>query len=381
MSAEVTVVGLSKSFLGAVEPVLDNVNLTVEAGTCTALLGPSGAGKSTLLRAISGLERPDAGRVMVGGVDQAGVKPEHRGMSMVQQRPLLFPHLNVLDNIAFAATVRGVGKKAARADAAEFLDLVQLEGFARRPVTALSGGQAQRVAIARALAARPAVLLLDEPFSALDSELRTSMHELLADLRQSLNPTILMVTHDRSEAAAVAEKIALFSCGRLIQHDTVELMYSRPATLEASRLMGGANEIPGTVHQGFHHSALGALRLPDHRTWPPGPGVLLVRQESIDIHRGNEAGLQATVSALRTLGPRRLVRLEAAGIQLHAEVSWGHALAVGDSITVALPTSVLTVVGGPQHNNMTTTTTPAAGATNGEGSPSSIPDSLTSIGS
>ena len=114
----VSVEGLSKSFPGTRTPVLDNVNLTVEAGTCTALLGPSGAGKSTLLRAISGLETPDVGRVLVGGQDMAEVLPERRGMAMVQQRPLLFPHLNVLDNIAFAGTVRGVAKKAARADAA-----------------------------------------------------------------------------------------------------------------------------------------------------------------------------------------------------------------------------------------------------------------------
>ncbi len=313
----VTVEGLSKSFSGTSAPVLDNVNLAVEAGSCTALLGPSGAGKSTLLRAISGLV------------------------------PLLFPHLNVLDNIAFAGTVRGVPKKAARADAGAFLELVQLAGFGARPVAALSGGQAQRVAIARALAARPAVLLLDEPFSALDPELRSVMHELLAQLRCSLSPTVLMVTHDRSEAAVVAEKIVLFSGGRMLQHDSVELMYSRPASLEASRLMGGANEIRGTVSNGCHHSALGALRLPEDTTWPPGPGVLLVRQESIDVGPGYGAGLRATVSGLRTLGPRRLVSLVAAGVLLRAEVPWGRALAPGDSVTLSIPSSAMAVVDDP----------------------------------
>lgn len=347
MIGAVTVEGLSKSFPGTAASVLDCINLTVEAGSCTALLGPSGAGKSTLLRAISGLERPDTGRVLVGGRDQAGVKPERRGMAMVQQRPLLFPHLNVLDNVAFAGTVRGVSKRAARADAAGFLELVQLAGFGPRPVAALSGGQAQRVAIARALAARPAVLLLDEPFSALDPELRSVMHDLLAQLRRSLNPTVLMVTHDRSEAAAVADTIALFSGGRMLQHDSVELMYSRPASLEASRLMGGANEIPGTVRNGCHHSALGALRLPDDTTWPSGPGMLLMRQESIEVGLGNGAGLHATVSGLRVLGPRRLVRLEAAGVLLRAEVPWGRALATGDTVSLHIPTSALAVVDDP----------------------------------
>ena len=344
----VSVEGLSKSFPGTRTPVLDNVNLTVEAGTCTALLGPSGAGKSTLLRAISGLETPDVGRVLVGGQDMAEVLPERRGMAMVQQRPLLFPHLNVLDNIAFAGTVRGVAKKAARADAAAFLELVQLEGFGRRRVTALSGGQAQRVAIARALAARPAVLLLDEPFSALDPELRAAMHELLAQLRRSVNPTVLLVTHDRSEAAAVAEKIALFSGGRMLQHDSVERMFSRPATLETSRLMGGANEIAGTVRDGYHHSVLGVLQLPGDTRWPPGPGVLLVRQESIEVGARNGIGILATVTGLRTLGPRRQIRLDVAGALMQAEVPWGRVLAPGDAVTLSIPTSVLAVVAAPE---------------------------------
>ncbi|MDQ0278836.1 putative spermidine/putrescine transport system ATP-binding protein [Arthrobacter silviterrae] len=344
MNGTVTVEGLSKSFPGTSTPVLDDVNLSVEAGSCTALLGPSGAGKSTLLRAVSGLEVPDAGRVLVGGQDMAGVKPERRGMAMVQQRPLLFPHLNVLDNIAFAGTVRGVPKRTARVDAAEFLDLVQLEGFGRRQVTALSGGQAQRVAIARALAARPSVLLLDEPFSALDPELRSAMHALLAELRRRLNPTILMVTHDRSEAAVVAENIALFSGGRILQHSSVELMYSRPASLEASRLMGGANEIPGTVCNGSHHSALGVLPLPCDTAWPTGPGILLARQESIEVSAADGAGLQATISGLQGMGPRRLVTLDAAGVVLRAEVPWGRGLAVGENVTMHIPTSALAVV-------------------------------------
>ena len=343
----ITVEGLSKSFPGSTAPVLDEVNLTVETGSCTALLGPSGAGKSTLLRAISGLETADAGRVLVGGRDMAGVRPERRGMAMVQQRPLLFPHMNVLDNVAFAATVRGVPRRTARADAAAFLDLVQLECFGQRPVTALSGGQAQRVAIARALAAKPAVLLLDEPFSALDPELRSAMHALLADLRRRLNPTILMVTHDRNEAAVVAERIALFNGGRMLQHDRIDLMYSRPSSLEASRLMGGANEILGTVCNGCHHSALGVLPLPPDTAWREGPGILLARQESIEVSAADGTGLQATISGLQSLGPRRLVSLDAAGVALHAEVPWGRGLAIGENVKVHVPTSALAVVEDP----------------------------------
>lgn len=349
MIRTIDVEGLTKSFPGTAAPILDDVCLRVEAGTCTALLGPSGAGKSTLLRVVAGLERPDAGRVLVDGRDQAGIKPELRAMAMVQQRPLLFPHLNVLDNVAFSGTVRGVAKRAARADAATFLELVQLAGFGPRRIAALSGGQAQRVAIARALAARPDVLLLDEPFNALDPELRSSMHELLGELRRTLNPTVLMVTHDRGEAATVADHIALFSGGRMLQHDTVERMYSRPASLEASRLMGGANEIPGIVRHGIHHSRLGALRLPADTGWPSGPGMLLVRQESIEIESGPGPGFPATVTGLRTLGPRRLVRLDADGVLLRAEVPWGRELAVGDGVALTLPESALAVVENPHH--------------------------------
>ncbi|WPU11086.1 ABC transporter ATP-binding protein [Pseudarthrobacter oxydans] len=204
------------------------------------------------LTAVAVLETLDSGRVMLDGQDLAAVRPERRGMAMVFQRPLLFPHLNVLDNVAFAATVSGAPRKQARDDAPAFLDLVQMQGTGTRTVTELSGGQQQRVAIARALGAGPAVLLLDEPFSALDPELRDTMRELLAQVREKLHPTILMVTHDRDEAAAVADHIALVSDGRLLQHSTVEAMYSRPASLQVSRLMGGTNEVPGTVRDGVH---------------------------------------------------------------------------------------------------------------------------------
>ncbi|MEC5182195.1 ABC transporter ATP-binding protein [Arthrobacter sp. CG_A4] len=368
MSGTLVIDGLSKSFINSSAPVLNDVSLTLDAGSYTAVLGPSGSGKSTLLRAVAGLEAPDAGRIVLRGTDLARVSPEHRGMAMVSQRPQLFPHLNVLDNVAFAATVRGVRRRAARADAAHFLDLVQLEGFGRHPVTALSGGQAQRVAIARALAARPAVLLLDEPFSALDPELRSTMHGLLAQLRDRLAPTILMVTHDRDEAAAVADRIALLSHGRLLQHDRVDLVYSRPATLQVHRLMGGTNEITGTVQDGVHYSALGDLDLPADTDWSDGPGVLVIRQESLSIL--DEArdrtghGVHAIVRDIRVLGPRRLVTVDASGIALHAEAPWGRLLRVGDDIRLTIPLSARAVVPGlPGTSGPTGANVPAVMAT------------------
>lgn len=348
MTHAMVVQGLSKSFRGSSTPALDDVSLLLDSGSCTAVLGPSGSGKSTLLRTVAGLEIPDKGCVLLDGYDLAGVRPEHRRMAMVFQRPLLFPHLNVLDNVAFAATVRGIPQKRAREDAQAFLELVQMEGAGKRTVTDLSGGQQQRVAIARGLAARPAVLLLDEPFSALDPELRSAMHELLAQVREKLNPTILMVTHDRDEAAAVADHLALLSDGRLLQHSSVEAMYSRPASLQVSRLMGGTNEIPGSVRDSVHYSALGPHELPGDHPWPEGPAILVIRQERITILEEHGSGMPAVVRRVRARGPRRLVTLEASGVVLHAEASGDQALAAGKTVRIQFPTPALAVVGGMQ---------------------------------
>ncbi|WP_258802338.1 ABC transporter ATP-binding protein [Pseudarthrobacter sp. NS4] len=345
MSHALVIEGVSKSFKGSRAPALDAVSLTLAAGSCTAVLGPSGSGKSTLLRAVAGLETPDTGRVLLDGLDLAAVRPERRGMAMVFQRPLLFPHLNVLDNVAFAAIVSGVPRKEARRDAQAFLELVQMEEAGKRTVKDLSGGQQQRVAIARGLAARPAVLLLDEPFSALDPELRSAMHELLAQVRKKLNPTILMVTHDRDEAADVADHLALISEGRVLQHSTVEAMYCRPASLQVSRLMGGVNEVPGTVREGIHYSALGAHPLPDDQTWPEGPATLVVRQEHIIISDERGQGTPAVITGVHTRGPRQLISMDAKGAALHAEASGSQSLTVGGTVRIQLPTPSLTVIG------------------------------------
>ncbi|MGY4542160.1 putative spermidine/putrescine transport system ATP-binding protein [Arthrobacter sp. UYNi723] len=350
--------GLSKSFKGSRVPALEEFSLSLVPGSCTAVLGPSGSGKSTLLRTVAGLEIPDRGSVLLDGQDLAAVRPERRGMAMVFQRPLLFPHLNVLDNVAFAATIRGVPRRRARADAEAFLDLVQMEGTGKRAVSDLSGGQQQRVAIARGLAARPEVLLLDEPFSALDPELRSDMHELLAQVREKLNPTILMVTHDRDEAAAVADHLAVISEGKLLQHSTVQEMYTRPATLQVSRLMGGTNEIPGTVRDGVHYSALGAHALPGNHQWPEGPATMVIRQERIILLDEHSPGLPAVVSGIRNRGPRKLVTMEAAGVNLHAEATASPALATGDAVRIQLPTPALAVVGGTSEHRSAPLTSP-----------------------
>jgi putative spermidine/putrescine transport system ATP-binding protein len=332
------------------EPALADVGLEVPAGSSLAILGPSGSGKSTLLRVVAGLEEPNAGAVTLDGVDLAGTPPEKRGMAMVFQRPLLFPHLDVADNVAFADRVRGVPRRAARRRAGEFLELLQLPGFDRRAPRSLSGGQEQRVALARALAAEPRVLLLDEPFSALDTGLQEEMYELVDELRLRLSPTILLVTHDHREADAMGDSVAVLDGGRLLQCGPMRALYTRPASLAVSRLLGGRNEIPGEVRGGWHHSALGALRLPAPVT--DGPGVLVVRQEAVRLTAGDDADARGTVVRVRRRGPRALVTVEVAGTEsvagarVTAELGPGQVLPVGTDAGLRLPVEELAVVAG-----------------------------------
>ncbi len=357
MSASLSLRGLTRDHGTGDPPALDRLDLEVPAGGCVAIVGPSGSGKTTALRLTAGLDAPDAGDVLLDGVSVLRVAPERRGMAMVFQRPLLFPHLNVLDNVAFAARVTGTPRRQARAEAARFLELVQLPGFGPRFVGELSGGQEQRVALARALAAQPKVLLLDEPFSALDAALRADMHELLRELRAVLEPTVVLVTHDQNEAAALAETIAVLSGGRLAQHDSVDRVYARPASLTVARLMGGLNEIHGVVAGRHHHSPLGQLRLPDDVPLRDGPGVLVIRQESVEVTGAADpaADTYGTLAAVRVVGARRLVSIEVPGegtpgspdaqvARVHAELPPGSGFNPGHRVGLRFPTPALAVV-------------------------------------
>ncbi len=236
---------VSRAF-GAVV-ALDRVSLTIAPGEFFALLGPSGSGKTTCLRLIAGFDHPDHGRILLDGEDVTDVPPFERNVNTVFQDYALFPHMSVAENIAYGLRVRRVGSAARRKRALEMLDLVRLGDFGDRRPNQLSGGQKQRVALARALINQPKVLLLDEPLGALDLKLREEMQTELKGLQQRLGITFVFVTHDQGEALSMADRVAVFSQGRVEQLDTPRALYTRPRTAFVASFVGSANVVAGTL--------------------------------------------------------------------------------------------------------------------------------------
>ncbi|MGW4883159.1 ABC transporter ATP-binding protein [Streptomyces murinus] len=231
--------------------VLDSLDLTVEPGEVMALLGPSGSGKTTALRAVAGFVRPASGRVLLGGRDVTDLPPYRRGIGMVVQQYALFPHLRVDENVAFGLKARGTARSEIRQRVGEALEMTGMAGYARRHPRELSGGQQQRVAIARALAIRPGVLLLDEPLSALDAQLRSGMLAELARLHRELpEVSMLYVTHDQVEALTLADRIAVMDKARLRACGTPKELYRAPTDAFTASFVGGANLLPVTVSSG-----------------------------------------------------------------------------------------------------------------------------------
>jgi 2-aminoethylphosphonate transport system ATP-binding protein len=228
--------------------VLHDFTLTVRPGEIVALLGPSGSGKTTALRAVAGFVAPTTGRVFIGPRDVTHIAPNARNIGMVVQNYALFPHMSVAENVAFGLRARGEAKALITERVSESLRMVGMADFAARMPYALSGGQQQRVAIARSLAIRPSVLLLDEPLSALDAQIRRQMVEEIARLHSALpDLTILYVTHDQHEALTLADRIAIMRDGRLAALDTARTLYQRPPNRFTAEFLGRANVLAGTV--------------------------------------------------------------------------------------------------------------------------------------
>jgi sulfate transport system ATP-binding protein len=219
---------------------IDDVSLEIKQGSLTALLGPSGSGKSTLLRIVAGLERPDSGEVHLSGEDATGLAPQRRNVGFVFQHYAAFKHMTVRDNVGFALKIRKRPKQEIRERVDELLELVQLQGFGDRYPSKLSGGQRQRMALARALAAKPQVLLLDEPFGALDARVRAELRDWLRRLHEEVHVTTVFVTHDQEEAMEVADRVAVLDHGRLEQVGAPSQLYDAPASEFVLRFVGDA---------------------------------------------------------------------------------------------------------------------------------------------
>ncbi len=241
----ITLGGIVKKFDEHV--ALNGINLQIANGEFLTLLGPSGCGKTTILRILSGFENPDAGTVSIGGVDVTKLPPEKRQVNTVFQNYALFPHMSVFDNVAFGLRMQGVKKEDIKERVRATLQMVRLEHLADRKPSNLSGGQQQRVALARAIVNEPLVLLLDEPFSALDYKLRCQMQLEIKRIQRKLGITFVFVTHDQEEAFAMSDRVVVMDNGRIVQEGTPQDIYENPANLYVARFVGEINILPATI--------------------------------------------------------------------------------------------------------------------------------------
>jgi sulfate transport system ATP-binding protein len=293
---------------------LDDVSISVESGSLTGLLGPSGSGKSTLLRVIAGLETPDAGAVFISGKEATALAPQKRDVGFVFQHYAPFTHMTVWDNIAFGLTIRRRPKDEVRERVAELIELVQLTGLGKRYPSQLSGGQRQRMALARALAAEPEVLLLDEPFGALDARVRKELREWLLRLHDEMHVTTIFVTHDQEEALEVADNVVVMNAGRVEQVAPPRELYDEPANAFVMCFVGPVNRI----------------------------GDAWVRPHDVEIsHETNGAAREAQVERIVRLGFEvRVDLVRDDGQRLHVQLTRHEAdmleLAAGDIVYVRL---------------------------------------------
>ncbi len=312
---------IEKSFGGT--PVLRGVSLDVAQGEFVTLLGSSGCGKTTTLRIIAGLEQPDAGRVLLGGADMAGVPPERRDVNTVFQSYALFPHMTVEQNVGYALKVRRVPKPELRQRVREALALVQLEGFEKRRPAQLSGGQRQRVAIARSVINRPKLLLLDEPLGALDLQLRRQMQQELKRLQKKLGISFVYITHDQEEALNMSDRIAVMKDGLFQQMGPPEEIYGSPKTAYVARFVGAANilhchvdQVEGELVRFANAQGSGAFLARGRRFQPGEPVTLAIRGEQARAVKGldrSAPGLLGVVKEKSFAGGLLRVTLELSG--------------------------------------------------------------------
>ncbi|MFE7777369.1 ABC transporter ATP-binding protein [Streptomyces sp. NPDC057445] len=325
--------GLRRTFGATV--ALDGLDLDVAPGELLALLGPSGCGKTTALRVLAGFEQPDEGQVLLDGDDIVPVPANRRDTAMVFQSYSLFPHLTAADNVAFGLRMRKVSGAERRARATELLELVGLPGHGDRFPHQMSGGQQQRVALARALALRPRLLLLDEPLSALDAQVRVTLREEIRRLQLELGITTVFVTHDQEEALSMADRVAVMNQGRLEQCAAPTELYARPATDFVAEFIGTMNRIPALAVDGGVVEVLGA-RLPVEGSAPaPGDVHALIRPEALDVTADEGGTARVTGGAFH--GPTTRVRVVLAdGTSVKADVPTHTAAALTPGTAVSV---------------------------------------------
>jgi iron(III) transport system ATP-binding protein len=309
MSSTLTVQGVAKSYGSTA--VLSDVDLIVPTGGFAAVLGPSGSGKTTLLRLIAGFDQPDHGRIALNGDTfddaQRHVPAHRRSIGYVPQQGLLFPHLSVAENVGFGLPRRRRNGQRVT----DLLELIGLGGLGERRPHELSGGQQQRVAVARALAPEPRLILLDEPFAALDASLRDSLRAEIKQLLASLGTTVVLVTHDQEEALSLADVVAILYDGRIVQHATPRAIYQQPETLAIAHFLGDTNLVAARFNGGTAHTPLGELPV-EPGSQSRGAGLVLIRPEQILLtatQNGHRPLLTARVTAVTYFGHDAIARL------------------------------------------------------------------------
>jgi multiple sugar transport system ATP-binding protein len=322
--AEITLAQVSKRF-GPVTAVSD-LSLTIADGEFVALLGPTGAGKTTTLRLVAGLERPDVGRVSIGGVDVTGLPPAARDVTFVFQQYSLYPHLSVFDNLAFPlrAPTRRTPEDEIKRAVGKVAKLLRIEDKLQNRATELSGGQMQRVAIGRALVRRPAVYLMDEPLSSLDAKLRSELRIELKHIQQDLGATMLYVTHDQIEAMTLASRIGVINLGRLVQIGTPRSIYEDPADIYVATRLGspGINLLPRAL-------------FPDLEA-PAATTTIGVRTEHLGIARASNGAVTGKVNWIERLGDQNHLHIDVNQQQIVSLVDPDAGLSVGDEVAVSL---------------------------------------------
>ncbi len=305
--------GVSRTF-PAGRPALEGVDLAVADGERLAVLGPSGSGKSTLLRLAAGLDRPTAGGVWFDGRCMDDVPPHRRDVGLVFQEPTLLPYLTVAGNLEFGMKARGVARDERRRRVAEVAAMLRLDGLLGRRPSELSGGERQRAAIGRSVARRPAVLLLDEPFSSLDLPLRSALRRDLIDLHDRLGMTLIHVTHDQGEALAIGHRVAVLDLGRLVQVGPPREVYNRPATPFVAGFVGD----------------------PPMNLIPTDGRLMGIRPEHVRVRPAGETALAATVARVEDRGDSTLITLDLAGARVTARVADPTGLREGGAVALDL---------------------------------------------